>query len=114
MVWVFLAGSLAAATGVVCFLTISNSPSELGLEGPASQDRPGPGGRGRGTWPDMLSSPFMWVLCVSYMVVYLGRTAALDWAQLLLIQEKGQTEYMGEWGRQNIWVSGGKGDRIYG
>ena len=94
-----VSGSLAVATGVLSFLTITNSPAEIGLDGPAgSADKSGPGssGRGRGSWPDMLGSPFMWLLCASYCVVYLGRTAALDWAQLLLIQEKGQTEYMGE------------------
>ena len=53
------------------------------------------GGRGRGTWRDMLGSPFLYVLCGSYLVVSLARTAALDWAQLYLIQDTGQTAYMG-------------------
>lgn len=51
--------------------------------------------RGRGTWQDMLRSPFMWVVCVSYMVLFMGRTATLDWGQLYLIQELGQSPYIG-------------------
>jgi len=52
-------------------------------------------GRGRGTWQDMLRSPFMWLISVSYFLVFLGRTATLDWAQLYLIQDLGHNQYVG-------------------
>ena len=38
----------------------------------------------------------MWLISSSYLVVYMTRTAALDWAQLFLIQEAGQSEFTGE------------------
>jgi len=52
-------------------------------------------GRGRGTWQDMLRSPFMWLISVSYLLVFLGRTATLDWAQLYFIQDLGHSQYVG-------------------
>ena len=52
--------------------------------------------RGRGTWQDMTKAPFMWLICSSYLVVFMTRTAALDWAQLFLIEEAGQTEFTGK------------------
>ena len=37
----------------------------------------------------------MAVLFVGNMIVFMTRTAALDWGQLLLIQERGQSVLMG-------------------
>jgi len=37
----------------------------------------------------------MWLISVSYMLVFLGRTATLDWAQLYLIQDLGHSQYVG-------------------
>ncbi|ESN98136.1 hypothetical protein HELRODRAFT_185876 [Helobdella robusta] len=51
--------------------------------------------RGRGSWNDLLKSPFMWVVCLSYMLVFMARTAALDWGQLFIIQELGHSTYVG-------------------
>jgi len=51
--------------------------------------------RGRGTWHDMLRSPFMWLISLSYLMVFLGRTATLDWAQLYLVQDLGHNQYVG-------------------
>jgi len=52
-------------------------------------------GRGRGTWHDMLRSPFMWLISLSYLLVFLGRTATLDWAQLYLVHDLGHSLYVG-------------------
>lgn len=41
-------------------------------------------------------SPFLWVLSLSYLVVFGVKTAATDWGQLFLLQEKGQTARMGK------------------
>lgn len=47
------------------------------------------------TLADFLLSPFLWVLSVCYLVVFGVKTAATDWGQLFLMQEKGQTALMG-------------------
>lgn len=44
---------------------------------------------------DFLLSPFLWVLSLCYLVVFGVKTAATDWGQLFLMQEKGQTALMG-------------------
>ena len=47
-----------------------------------------------GVWRNIVKSPFLWLISVSYLVVYMVRTAALDWAQLYLIQDKNQSQYI--------------------
>jgi len=37
----------------------------------------------------------MWLISLSYFLVFLGRTATLDWAQLYLIQDLGHSQYLG-------------------
>lgn len=56
-----------------------------------------PPGNGESTLGEFLSSPFLWVLSLSYLVVFGVKTAATDWGQLFLMQEKGQTVLMGEY-----------------
>lgn len=52
-------------------------------------------GNGESTLAEFLTSPFLWVLSLSYLVVFGVKTAATDWGQLFLMQEKGQTVLMG-------------------
>lgn len=47
------------------------------------------------TLREFLLSPFLWVLSLGYLVVFGVKTAATDWGQLFLMQEKGQTVLMG-------------------
>ena len=47
------------------------------------------------TLSEFLLSPFLWVLSLGYLVVFGVKTAATDWGQLFLMQEKGQTVLMG-------------------
>jgi len=52
-------------------------------------------GNGESTLKEFLLSPFLWVLSLGYLVVFGVKTAATDWGQLFLMQEKGQTVLMG-------------------
>lgn len=54
-----------------------------------------PPGNGESTLSEFLLSPFLWVLSLGYLVVFGVKTAATDWGQLFLMQEKGQTALMG-------------------
>lgn len=58
-----------------------------------------PSGNSESTLGEFLTSPFLWVLSLSYLVVFGVKTAATDWGQLFLMQEKGQTVLMGVYGR---------------
>eukprot|EP00914_Ancora_sagittata_P000335 GHVO01000946.1.p1 GENE.GHVO01000946.1~~GHVO01000946.1.p1 ORF type:complete len:417 (+),score=18.11 GHVO01000946.1:1-1251(+) len=95
-----LYGIITMVVAVVGFFFLVNSPTDVGFESfgddaPKKDNKGKVKGRGRGTWQEMIKSPFMWVMCVSYLVVFLARTAALDWGQLYLIQELNQSEYIG-------------------
>lgn len=52
-------------------------------------------GNSESTLSEFLLSPFLWVLSLGYLVVFGVKTAATDWGQLFLMQEKGQTALMG-------------------
>lgn len=54
-----------------------------------------PPGPSECTLAQFLLSPFLWVLSLCYLVVFGVKTAATDWGQLFLMQEKGQTALMG-------------------
>lgn len=47
------------------------------------------------TLSEFLLSPYLWLLSVSYLVVFGVKTACTDWGQLFLIQDKGQSTLMG-------------------
>lgn len=52
-------------------------------------------GNTESTLSEFLLSPFLWVLSLGYLVVFGVKTAATDWGQLYLMQEKGQSALMG-------------------
>lgn len=47
------------------------------------------------TLSEFLLSPYLWLLSISYLVVFGVKTACTDWGQLFLIQDKGQSTLMG-------------------
>lgn len=106
-----LFGLTSLVVSVFCFFCMWNSPTDVGHPSCADigskNEGKGKGrSRGRGTWQDMLRSPFMWVVCISYLVLFMGRTATLDWGQLYLIQELGQSPYIGSLFISSLEVGG--------
>lgn len=65
------------------------------VRGPPGCPALAPPGPSECTLADFLLSPFLWVLSLCYLVVFGVKTAATDWGQLFLMQEKGQTALMG-------------------
>lgn len=50
------------------------------------------------TVKDLTRSPFLWVVSVSYMVVFCSKTALSDWGQIYLIEELGRSQMQGKLG----------------
>ena len=53
----------------------------------------------------VLSSPFIWIICACYMMVFCTKTSAVDWGQLYLMDDHRHDQYVGstftssvEWG----------------
>lgn len=67
----------------------------VSVRGPPCCPALAPPGPSECTLADFLLSPFLWVLSLCYLVVFGVKTAATDWGQLFLMQEKGQTALMG-------------------
>ncbi|XP_017275612.1 glucose-6-phosphate exchanger SLC37A4a isoform X2 [Kryptolebias marmoratus] len=92
-----VSGAICAAVSFVCLLVIKNEPQDVGLPGVEPAAKKGKGGTSgtESTLSEFLLSPYLWLLSVSYLVVFGVKTACTDWGQLFLIQDKGQSTLMG-------------------
>nr|XP_057942160.1 glucose-6-phosphate exchanger SLC37A4-like [Doryrhamphus excisus] len=92
-----MSGVFCAAFSFVTLMLVKNEPKDVGLPGVTVAAKKGARGRGNSesTLSEFLLSPFLWVLSLGYLVVFGVKTAATDWGQLFLMQEKGQTALMG-------------------
>ncbi|XP_027204949.2 glucose-6-phosphate exchanger SLC37A4-like [Dermatophagoides pteronyssinus] len=43
-------------------------------------------------WKELLKSPFIWLLSISYLVVFAAKTTACDWGQLFLMNERQKSQ----------------------
>ncbi|KAM9347921.1 glucose-6-phosphate exchanger SLC37A4b isoform 2-T2 [Symphorus nematophorus] len=91
-----MSGIFCAAFSFICLVFVKNEPKDVGLPSiEASAKKGTKGGNSESTLSEFLLSPFLWVLSLGYLVVFGVKTAATDWGQLFLMQEKGQTALMG-------------------
>ncbi|XP_070773953.1 glucose-6-phosphate exchanger SLC37A4b isoform X2 [Enoplosus armatus] len=91
-----MSGIFCAAFSFVCLVFVKNEPKDVGLPSiEATAKKGAKGGNSESTLSEFLLSPFLWVLSLGYLVVFGVKTAATDWGQLFLMQEKGQTALMG-------------------
>ncbi|XP_064156980.1 glucose-6-phosphate exchanger SLC37A4a [Anguilla rostrata] len=92
-----ISGFTCVGVAFFCLLFIKNEPSDVGLPNIEPGGKKGKGGASadEGTLKEFLLSPYLWVLSLSYLVVFGVKTACTDWGQLFLIQDKGQTTLMG-------------------
>ncbi|CAL8266885.1 unnamed protein product [Merluccius merluccius] len=89
-------GIFCMAFAFVCIVFVKNEPTDVGLPAiEAAKKKGAKGGNNESTLREFLLSPFLWVLSLGYLVVFGVKTAATDWGQLFLIQEKGQSVLMG-------------------
>lgn len=93
-----MSGLICVAASVVCLMLIKNEPSDVGLknieEGP-KKGKKGSGSSDETTFKEFLLSPYLWLLCTGYLVVFGVKTCCTDWGQLFLIQDKGQSALIG-------------------
>uniref|UniRef100_A0A3Q1EB15 Glucose-6-phosphate exchanger SLC37A4-like n=1 Tax=Acanthochromis polyacanthus TaxID=80966 RepID=A0A3Q1EB15_9TELE len=90
-----MSGVFCAAFSFVCLVFVKNEPKDVGLPSIEAAAKKGVKGGDESTLREFLLSPFLWVLSLGYLVVFGVKTAATDWGQLFLMQEKGQTVLMG-------------------
>ncbi|XP_054868052.1 glucose-6-phosphate exchanger SLC37A4a isoform X2 [Amphiprion ocellaris] len=92
-----VSGMICVAVSFVCLLVIKNEPKDVGLPNIEAAAKKSKGGSSssESTLSEFLLSPYLWLLSVSYLVVFGVKTACTDWGQLFLIQDKGQSTLMG-------------------
>lgn len=91
-------GLICVGVSVFCLLLIKNEPSDVGLKnielGP-KKGKKGSQSADETTLKEFLLSPYLWLLCAGYLVVFGVKTCCTDWGQLFLIQDKGQSALIG-------------------
>ncbi|XP_057677945.1 glucose-6-phosphate exchanger SLC37A4b [Corythoichthys intestinalis] len=91
-----MSGVFCAAFSLVTLVLVRNEPKDVDLPSIGMAPKKGAIKRNsESTLSEFLMSPFLWVLSLGYLVVFGVKTAATDWGQLFLMQEKGQTVLMG-------------------
>ncbi|KAF7219218.1 glucose-6-phosphate exchanger SLC37A4a [Nothobranchius furzeri] len=92
-----ISGMTCMAVSFLCLLVIKNEPKDVGLPNIEAAAKKGGGGTSstESTLSEFLLSPYLWLLSMSYLVVFGVKTACTDWGQLFLIQDKGQSTLMG-------------------
>lgn len=90
-----VSGLTCVFTSVLCLLVIKNEPKDVGLPNIEAAAKKKGGPSSESTLSEFLLSPYLWLLSVSYLVVFGVKTACSDWGQLFLIQDKGQSTLMG-------------------
>ncbi|KAM9847059.1 glucose-6-phosphate exchanger SLC37A4b [Aulostomus maculatus] len=110
-----MSGVFCAGFSIVCAVFVKNEPKDVGLPSIEVAAKKGAkGGKSKCTLKEFLLSPFLWVLSLSYLVVFGVKTAATDWGQLFLMQEKGQTALMGSTYMSALEVGGFAGSLAAG
>uniref|UniRef100_UPI0037E8466E glucose-6-phosphate exchanger SLC37A4a n=1 Tax=Semicossyphus pulcher TaxID=241346 RepID=UPI0037E8466E len=92
-----VSGMICVAFSFLCLLIIKNEPKEVGLPNIKAETMKSKGASfsDQSTLSEFLLSPYLWLLSVSYLIVFGVKTACTDWGQLFLIQDKGQSALIG-------------------
>uniref|UniRef100_A0A3Q3Q4N3 Major facilitator superfamily (MFS) profile domain-containing protein n=1 Tax=Monopterus albus TaxID=43700 RepID=A0A3Q3Q4N3_MONAL len=110
-----MSGIVCATFSFVCLVFVKNEPKDVGLPSIEAVAKKGTKqGNSESTLSDFLLSPFLWVLSLCYLVVFGVKTAATDWGQLFLMQEKGQTALLGSTYMSALEVGGFMGSLTAG
>ncbi|XP_075437606.1 glucose-6-phosphate exchanger SLC37A4 isoform X2 [Ascaphus truei] len=92
-----LSGLLCVGLSFLCLVLIKNEPSDVGLRNIEAGPRKGKkdSSTDATSLKEFLLSPYLWLLCAGYLVVFGVKTCCTDWGQLFLIQDKGQSVLIG-------------------
>lgn len=90
---VFIAGLVTIAMSIISFISLIDSPTKVGLATFAIPPRKTSISNSADTMT-VLSSPFIWILCLCYMSVFAVKTSAIDWGQMYLMDDRNQSQYI--------------------
>lgn len=91
-----IAGGASIALGLISLLTIVNSPTDVGFESfTDSKKKSDTNSDKRANWLDLVRSPFLWLVSFCYMIVFCAKTSTVDWSQLYLMDDVGQSQIVG-------------------
>lgn len=93
-----VAGVVSIILGIISMFCITNSPTDVGLESFAESKKKkdaDSSGDDEAKVADILRSPFLWLVSFCYMIVFCAKTSTVDWSQLYLMDDCGQTQFVG-------------------
>ncbi|CAG2118085.1 unnamed protein product [Medioppia subpectinata] len=92
-----MAGTVSIAMAGVAIVTVVNCPQDANLSPvvPKTNDNNKNKSKSETKWTDLLKSPFLWLVSVSYMSVFASKTSAVDWGQMYLIEDRHHSQIIG-------------------
>lgn len=94
-----IAGSVSILIGVVAFVSVIDSPAKIGLKSFAESAKKDTDKKKKAkeeeTVKDLLLSSLLWLLAFCYFSVFCGKTSAVDWGQLYLMEDRKQSQFVG-------------------
>ncbi|XP_023212417.1 glucose-6-phosphate exchanger SLC37A4-like isoform X2 [Centruroides sculpturatus] len=94
-----VAGIVSVILGVISMFCIVNSPTDIGLQSFVDDEKEkknsATSGDKEAKVADVLRSPFLWLVSFCYMTVFCAKTSTVDWSQLYLMDDCGQTQFVG-------------------
>ncbi|CAG2178541.1 unnamed protein product, partial [Oppiella nova] len=94
-----IAGTVSIAMAGVAIITLVNCPQDVNLSPVVSQTDNKKDNKNKSksesSWTDLLRSPFLWLVSISYMSVFASKTSAVDWGQMYLIEDRHHSQLIG-------------------
>lgn len=97
--FMLVSGLLSMGWALFCLLIVHESPESIGLppftnddDGTSSAEKEkkdASSSNASASLKDLLSSPFLWLLSLYYLIVFAAKTSFENWAQLLIVDDKG-------------------------
>lgn len=88
-----VSGTICVAFSALSMLSLINQPENVGLvsyvqsKKPAATNKKTAKGSGNNSTKDLLMNPFIWLISLSYMIVFLTKSCLGDWSVFFLKDE---------------------------
>lgn len=92
---VMVSGFVSVVFGILSVFTVINSPTNVGMPTFAKPPRKDSISNTADAMT-VLSSPFIWIVCACYSMVFCAKTSAVDWGQMYLMEDHKHQQYVGK------------------
>ncbi|XP_074600667.1 glucose-6-phosphate exchanger SLC37A4-like isoform X2 [Brevipalpus obovatus] len=114
-----VSGTVSVVLGVISLISLINSPTDVKLPSfaaPKKKDSKATNNQknAEDSVYSLVKSPLLWIVAVSYMSVFCSKTSSTDWGQIYLMEERRQSQYVGNGFTSSLETGGFVGSILSG